>query len=243
MDKNELYKQISDRKIKPQDYDTYAGDNGRVNKCADLVKAGRLKSGGTLLDVGGGIGDLGLSLKGHFEHRIVLDISAINLEAAASKGNAIIVSDVDKDGLNVCDNSVDLVAALDFIEHIIDPEFFARECFRVLKSDGQVFINTPNFQHFRILENLIHKGHFTHTSGDKEIYHGGHLGFYVFEDMEKIFSSSGFKNVEQIKDEEGYSDPPQFLIDFLFPKTQKQYVDCCMHLGNPNLLFKCEKPE
>jgi len=244
MDKSELYDALATRKSAPKDFGTYIGDNGRVNRCVQFFEEGKIKKGGSLLDVGGGIGDLCYSVKqkGLFEHAFLVDISAKNMEAAQSKGIGGVVTDVDRHGLCVeLEDSYDVVTALDFIEHIIDPENFARECFRVLKPGGQVFINTPNFQYFEILENLLFRGHFSHTSGDKEVYHGGHLSFFVRKDLDDIFTKAGFKNCKQLKDEDGYRNPPEMFVKFLSPKNQSEYTDCCMRLGNPNLLFVCEK--
>jgi ubiquinone/menaquinone biosynthesis C-methylase UbiE len=268
MDKKSLYDALAQRKSKPKDFLPYQNDNGRVNKCVDLFKDGILKSGGTIVDVGGGIGDLTYALKDKFEKCITLDISTHNLNAAKEKGSEVCWCDVDVSGLAgkanntrpalgyappgsnisgwggcayyIHDNTVNVVTALDFIEHIIDPELFARECFRVLKSNGQVFINTPNIQFFKHIEQLI-SGTFPHTSGDTEVFHGGHLAFFTFNDLCQIFGSTGFKNFKQIKDEECYAQPPELWVKTQNIKNQDDYVNACMRLGNPNLLFICEK--
>jgi 2-polyprenyl-3-methyl-5-hydroxy-6-metoxy-1,4-benzoquinol methylase len=260
MDKQKLYDEIAARKYKPKDLEPYTGGNGRVDRCVELFNRGVLKSGGTLLDVGGGIGDLGYALRDRFERRITLDISENNLRAAEEKGNESICCDVDANGFGrgiylrkgqmvsqfVRDGEVDVVTALDFIEHIIDPENFARECFRVLKPVGQVFINTPNIQYWNHQEQLAITGRFPHTSGDREVYHGGHLAFFTYLDLVEIFQGAGFVGFEQIKDEEGYSDPHSIWKE-LYQKgnrvvSSKDYIDMCLRLGCPNLLFKCVKP-
>jgi len=242
MDKQQLYDVITARKIKPKDFEPYDGNNGRVNRCVDLFSRCVLNRGGVLVDVGGGIGDLGHAVRSLFDETIVVDISQKNLDAARAKGNSVLLSDVDRSGLDIASDSIEVVTALDFIEHIVDPENFARECFRVLRSGGQTFINTPNIQFWRHLKSLVADGVFPHTSGDREVFHGGHLAFYTFKDMNKIFGEVGFVNPLQIKDDEGYNQPPEFWIEQLKPTNQEQYVRACMMLGNPNLLFRCEKP-
>lgn len=243
MDKESLYEKMAIRKDKSQDYEPYHGGNGRIDKCVNLMRSGKIRTGGTLIDVGGAIGNLGYAVRDLYDKRLVLDIAEASKAAAESKGNIVHVADVDEEGLPYRDESfATTVAALDFIEHIIDPENFARECYRVLKSRGQVFINTPNIRFWKHIEELWMTGRFPHTSGDREVYHGGHLAFYTFNDLKEIFVSSGFTGFEQIKDEEGYAQPPGRWMADLKPKNQQEFVDLSLQLGCPNLLFLCEKP-
>lgn len=242
MDKQKLYDDLSERKFKPKDLEPYVGGNGRVDKCVQLIRQGKLRSGGTLLDVGGAIGDLGYATEDIFERRIVFDISEKFLDAARTKGNETWVGDVDCTGLRYYDDqTIDLVTALDFIEHIIDPENFARECHRVLKRDGQVFINTPNIRFWPHVAELLYHGTFPHTSGDREVFHGGHLAFYTFKDLCKIFGDAGFSGFEMVMDQEGYKEPPRKILDDVGYGDQRGYVQLCMELGCPNLLFIARK--
>jgi 2-polyprenyl-3-methyl-5-hydroxy-6-metoxy-1,4-benzoquinol methylase len=259
MDTQELYDSIASRKHTSDHLKPYAGGNGRVDRCVELFRKGVLRKGGTLLDVGGSIGDLGYALKDDFECRIILDISAQVLEAARSKGNWTLESNVDKDGFGgyfddgegavlttrLKDESVNVVTALDFIEHIVDPGGFARECFRVLQTGGQVFVNTPNIQFWKHQQHLAITGRFPHTSGDQEVFHGGHLAFYTFLDLCDIFGAAGFKQFEQILDEEGYVEPVPAWTQWYHlghkVKSREEHIQMAMRLGCPNLLFKCEK--
>lgn len=242
MDREELYNSIADRKTKQKDFEPYAGDNGRVNRCVSLMRSGKILTGGVLLDVGAGIGDLGHAVSDLFERRIALDISPTGLYAAKMKGNETKVCDVDRHGLPFPDKTIDVVTALDFIEHIIDPESFARECYRVLRSSGDAFINTPNIRFWRHIEQLWRFGSFPHTSGDREVYHGGHLAFYTFADLCEIFGRVGFVGFTMFKDDEGYENPPDVWTRPLQPKNQEEYVKLCLEFGCPNLLFKATRP-
>lgn len=245
MDREELYEKMAERKSAPKDFGTYVGDNGRVNRCIQLMKQGKIHQGGTLIDIGGGIGDLVYQAKKDllYGRGFVVDISKKNLEAAASKvgWENTVHMDIDREGLRAfADEEADVITALDFIEHIVDPEFFARECFRVLRQGGQVFLNTPNIQFWKHIESLI-GGRFPHTSGDREVYHGGHLAFFTYYDLCDIFGNAGFRHCEQLKEDEGYVQPPEEWIKKLHPTNQQEFVTACMRLGNSNLLFKATK--
>lgn len=230
---------MADRKFKPKDLEPYDGNNGRVNRCAQLMRAGKIRTGGTLLDVGGGIGDLGYAVRDLFARRVIFDISSKNLSAAEAKGNEVVLGDMDRGGLIGFDSDVDVITALDFIEHIIDPEHFARECHKALRPSGEVFINTPNIRFWRHIEQLRLQGTFPHTSGDREVFHGGHLAFYTYRDLRAIFEPAGFSSVQQIKDEECFEQPsPQFLVALPFISSQDAYVATMLEFGCPNLLYK-----
>ena len=184
----DLYDRIAARKHEKYAVGPYDGGNGRIDRAVDLILNEDFPRSGVLLDVGGATGNLGYALRDHFEWRCVVDIAKDCKEPALTKGNDFVTADIDRDGIPWKDGFFDLITALDFIEHIIDPQKFARECLRVLKPGGRVLINTPNIQYWRHLESLVCNGVFPHTSGDPEVYHGGHLAFYALDDMQRIFS-------------------------------------------------------
>ncbi len=187
-----LYDDLAARKREADAIGPYTGGNGRIDRAVELIKSGDFPTGGTLVDVGGATGNLGYALRDLYKERWTVDISVDCREPAESKGNRFICSNVDVDGLSGLDKregEVDLIVALDFIEHILDPQKFASECHRLLRPGGMVLINTPNIQYWRHIESLLVRGIFPHTSGDPEVYHGGHVAFYNFQDMKNIFSS------------------------------------------------------
>src|SRR4051812_28610558 len=122
MDKEQLYDALASRKISDRDKGSYTFHNDRVNRCIKSFQDGTLKTGGSLLDVGGNVGDLCLALKDKFESTKVIDISVDNVRICLSRGIPASCCDIDKLGLPTKDDStVDTVTALDLIEHIMDP--------------------------------------------------------------------------------------------------------------------------
>lgn len=214
---------------------SYSGGNGRIDRAATLIRSGVLPSSGTLVDVGGATGNLGYALQDLFEQRWVVDIAAACRAPARNKGNQFIQANVDAVGLDIFSSgSVDLIVALDLIEHILDPDSFARECFRALRPGGAVLINTPNIQFWRHLESLVVRGRFPHTSGDPEVYHGGHVAFYNLHDMVEVFGSAGFSDMRMHTDGLAFDPPPPIWISLSqVPAHQMSVAD---------LVFSCRRP-
>lgn len=51
--------------------------------------------------------------------------------------------DVSKDRLPFEDSTVDLIKAIDLFEHLLYPTFTFNECWRVLKPEGELYIEVP----------------------------------------------------------------------------------------------------
>jgi len=189
----QLYDNIADRKGEAETPVHYSGGNGRVDRAEQLIRSWSLPDSPALLDIGGATGNLGYALRDVFEVRHVLDIADSCRGPAEAKGNQFACGNVDEIGLSHYGSaSFDVVAMLDVIEHVLDPEGLARECFRVLRPYGFVLVNTPNIQYWRHLHSLVVDGVFPHTSGDREVYHGGHVGFYNYRDLALMFGGAGF---------------------------------------------------
>lgn len=228
-----LYSDIAQRKGEAQSATSYAGGNGRIDRAVDLILNEDFPRSGAILDVGGATGNLGYALREHFEYRAVVDISRECKGPATAKGNDFVAANVDLDGLPFVENRFDLIVALDFIEHIIDPLKFSEECWRVLKPGGTVLINTPNIQFWRHLHSLVVEGVFPHTSGDQEVYHGGHVAFYNLNDMMTIFQ--GFERMTMHT--RGLTPEPPPPIWSQISKVGG------LQLSYPDLIFSCRKPK
>jgi SAM-dependent methyltransferase len=57
------------------------------------------------------------------------------------------------------DGSLDAMVSIEGIEHFENPTNFLRECSRVIKPDGFVFITTPNVDSFRSRKSVLIKGY------------------------------------------------------------------------------------
>lgn len=236
---SKLYEEIATRKGEANGPLTYEGGNGRVDRAVDLILNENFPRAGTLLDVGGATGNLGYALRDHFQKRVVVDIAHGCRVPAEAKGNEFWCGNVDLEGLpEKLEGEVDLVVALDFIEHILDPEKFAYECFQVLKPGGRVLINTPNMQFWKHLSSLVENGVFPHTSGDQEVYHGGHVAFFTLDDMQKIFRA--FEDPRHHL--RGLTPEPSPPIWENLLRVPQSTLEKRQRLCYPDLIFSCRKP-
>jgi ubiquinone/menaquinone biosynthesis C-methylase UbiE len=74
---------------------------------------------------------------------IGIDVVPEQIAAAKTRGIEGILGNLDS-GLNVPDESMDMVVASQVIEHVADTDKLVKEFFRVLKPGGYLILGTPN---------------------------------------------------------------------------------------------------
>lgn len=95
-----------------------------------------------VLDIGSGAGNMAHHLA-HYGQVIGLDY--VSRPLAVAQGRALNVCQGTGDGLPFANESFDLVALLDTVEHIPDEFGVFAECRRVLKPGGKLIITVPAF--------------------------------------------------------------------------------------------------
>jgi len=103
---------------------------------------------GKLLDVGCSDGEFDLPLlkEGWEVHGI--DLAGAVLDKARGRGVKVRDHDITTKW-PYKDDAFDYVFAGEVIEHLLDTDFFLRECNRVLKNGGTIILTTPNFSYIR----------------------------------------------------------------------------------------------
>lgn len=98
------------------------------------------KDGRKVLDIGGGAGNMAHHLA-HYGRVIGIDTNGRPLAVAEARGLEVLQSTGDL--LPFAENTFDLVALLDTVEHIPDEIGVFEECRRVLKPGGKLIITVP----------------------------------------------------------------------------------------------------
>jgi 2-polyprenyl-3-methyl-5-hydroxy-6-metoxy-1,4-benzoquinol methylase len=183
---------------KDRKYDTnrrqYLLGNKLLKKC----------SGKHALDLGCGVGEFtDMLAKAGYETKSVDGLPEF-VEALKARGLEAKQCNLENDRLPYSDNSFDLVASLDVIEHLWNTEFYLSEISRVLRPGGFYIVTTPNYNYVKYrLKHVF--GNFEHfTFGSR------HKKFYTVKSFEKEIAE-GFSIVEHIGSLPGTSKHGKFV--------------------------------
>jgi len=145
--------------------------------CRYLFDRYNIKFGDKLLDVGCGRGDFTKGFK-----NLGLDVFGIDREKSNSemlKEIDIKIIDIENDVFPFKDGVFDFVFSKSVIEHLLKPDNFIKEIYRVLKPGGRIIILTPDWQ-----------------SQIKIFYDDyTHMHPYTVTGLGDLLQISGFKNV------------------------------------------------
>jgi 2-polyprenyl-6-hydroxyphenyl methylase/3-demethylubiquinone-9 3-methyltransferase len=158
----------------------------RVAAAARLVPRGAC-----VVDVGCGDGMLARVL-GDGVRVIGVDFVDAAVRVARARGVRAVLADLNHADLPFRDGTIDVVTALDVVEHVIDPIAFVRGLHRILKAGGLAIVTTPNARFVRHVADLVLRGRSARTSSDPEGYDGGHLHYFTFRDLRALLEANGF---------------------------------------------------
>lgn len=156
-------------------------------------------SGQRVLDVGCGNGIVLYQLRTSFEELCGVELSKVRVESSqkllrGSPAQVDIRQGNIEEGLDWPDGYFDLVISADVIEHVVDIWSAAQEMVRLLRPGGTLICSTPNFAYIRWRLKLLF-GLFPSTGGGGqgfdvrpgELYDGGHLHYFTFTTLERLF--------------------------------------------------------
>lgn len=101
---------------------------------------------------------------GAFSRRLAdlgMDVTSVDIEAVSPfyfDESKRVLADANL-ALPFDDGRFDAMVTIEGIEHLENPSFFFRECVRVVKPGGLVFLSTPNVDSFRSRKYVFGRGH------------------------------------------------------------------------------------
>lgn len=146
-----------------------------------------------ILDVGCSDGNVTAHLTSQQHNVIGVDISKHQLKKARKKGIKTVRCDVNK-SLPFKSNVFDIVMFVDIIEHLFEPENALKEVHRILKNNGYIIIQVPNY--FSIIGRIrLLRGKSIVTDLHKPFrsWNYFHLRFFNYKDFIDFLTITGFK--------------------------------------------------
>jgi SAM-dependent methyltransferase len=87
------------------------------------------------------------------------------------------------------DSSIDLILALDVLEHLVQPKLVLQQLSKLLKPGGVLIAKMPNARHHRLVYQLVVKGDWKYE--EHGILDETHLRFYTHKSLPALFENSG----------------------------------------------------
>lgn len=150
--------------------------------------------GGTLLDIGGGVGATAAHLKslGKADRAGVVDlvdgssVTDLDFRYSGSVEDGVLLKTVAAD-----EGPFDTILMLDVLEHLVDPWKVVAEAHRMLKPGGILVASIPNIRHYTAALPLFFRNRW--QLADAGILDRTHLRFFVRNTAIDLVTHSGLK--------------------------------------------------
>jgi len=176
-----LYERYWNREVVPPDHDPLTAK--RVRCFLSVARDKQL-----VLDLGCGSGRATRLLEAAGKNVTGVDISAQALRCASRSGGASLYVQADCEAqLPFADQSFEAVFCTEVIEHLLDPESVVRECYRLLKPAGTLFVSTPYHARIKncVIAAIAFERHFDPI--------GPHIRFFTSNSLRRLLATNGFR--------------------------------------------------
>lgn len=152
-----------------------------------------LPTGGRLLDIGCGTGNLLAQFKDQASWRAGIELSARACSAAREVADEVVNASIESDAFPFDPRSFDVVVCADVIEHLADPGVALAKAVRWCRSGGAVVVSVPNIAYWKSRIRLM-KG--TWKYEDVGIFDDTHLRFFTGVSLRSLLKEHGLEVTE-----------------------------------------------
>ena len=147
-----------------------------------------------ILDIGAGKGYLSSKLKAQGHDVVAIEIAAVNVEHLKQRNIEVLQHDLMSRPYPIEDESFDIVICADVLEHLLRPDICLKEVYRILKSDGNLIVCTPNESHPYRIWQLIKGDSFHDPFNDSfDAYQfWTHVKFFTYRTLKRFLEHFGF---------------------------------------------------
>lgn len=153
--------------------------------------------GGLLIDVGCGSGNLWPFVRSRFARYVGVDV--VRYEGFPADAEFYRIN-LDTGKVPLQEDSADVVAAVETIEHLENPRAFMRELVRLTKPGGWVTVTTPNLLSVLSLLSLVVKHRF---GAFQDVHYPAHRTALLEVDLRRIAAECRLTDVEIAYSQEG----------------------------------------
>ncbi len=157
----------------------------RVNRLLDLCKKHHTKTG-VLLEVGAGFGSFCEELRAANVFEEILALEMTPDLACTCRNRGFRVFEMPVEDLDLPEQSVDVIASFETIEHLFSPKEFILSCKRHLSPGGLLVLSAPNYYGFDILALREYSNSVDHE----------HLNYFNPSSLSKLLESCGFEVID-----------------------------------------------
>ncbi len=150
---------------------------------------------GSALDVGTGAGGWVSRLNKSQKFSKIYSSDLIDCRSEEVKHLDFFKVDLSSELLPLQDHSLDLIFAVEVLEHLENPRRFVREAFRVLKPGGKLVVSTPNCDSFRSRISMLLRGYFP-AFCQSDYIGSGHITPITKLDYHRMLKEAGFSSHE-----------------------------------------------
>jgi 2-polyprenyl-3-methyl-5-hydroxy-6-metoxy-1,4-benzoquinol methylase len=172
--------------------ESQGASNNAIYKMVARAITERYSSGGVLVDVGCGSGNLRSFVRAHFERYIGVDV--LRYDGFPTDAEFVPLN-LDTDQVDLADGSADVVCAVETIEHLENPRAFMRELVRLTKPGGWIIVTTPNQLSLLSKLTFVLKNQFNAFQEAPGLY-PAHITALLEIDLIRIATECGLTNIK-----------------------------------------------